>query len=229
MHPTRVKLAILDSHPLVIQGLTAIFADYIDFDVLGTFDDSVGLLDMMLATPANVVLMEYFLDNTNQDGAQLIPILRQRHPGARIVIFSATQDPSIAALALRQGAHGYINKTASENTIIEALRRVHGGGRFVDPAIRHLLPDSLFPIRRSGASEGPVGRMQALLDSAELSPSESMVVKKFVAGENVMEIAARLRKSPKTVSTQKAAAFRKLGVSSDSGLYRLISSAGELH
>lgn len=229
MHPTRVKLAILDSHPLVLMGLTSILAECVDIDVLGAFDDSADLLNLMIATPTDVVMMEYFLEDTCPDGAGLIPLLRQHHPGAKIIVLSASQDPGIAALALRQGAHGFINKSVPCNVIIDALYRVHAGGRYIDPSIRHLLPDSLLPVRPARDAHDYAGRMQALLDSAELSPSERMVVKIFVAGANVMEIAARLRKSPKTISTQKAAAFRKLGVSSDSGLYRLISSTGELH
>ncbi|MGB3432627.1 response regulator transcription factor [Achromobacter sp.] len=61
-----------------------------------------------------------------------------------------------------------------------------------------------------------------MLNSAELSPGEYDVLRSLAAGANVMEIAAQLRKSPKTISTQKAAAFRKLGVTTNNGLYRLV-------
>lgn len=228
MHPPRIRLGILDSHPLVLKGLTAIIDKCIDVEVIGTFDDSADLLDTLSSTRVDVILLEYFLDSADQDGAELIPILRRRHPGARIVIFSASQDPGIAALALRLGAHGFVSKSSPEDVVLNALRRVHAGGQFIDPAIRHLLPDSLLPIYPVASHDAPADqRIKALLDSAKLSPSERIVVKTFVSGINVMEIAARLQKSPKTVSTQKAAAFRKLGVSSDSGLYRLISSTAE--
>lgn len=228
MHPPRIRLGILDSHPLVLKGLTAIFEKCTDVDVLGTYDDSVALLDAMSSMHTEVVLMEYFLDDSHHDGAELIPILRRLHPDTRVVIFSASQDPGVAALALRLGAHGFVSKCAPEEVVLTALRRVHAGGQFIDPAIRHLLPDSLSPIFPVAAQRIRAGRrIQALLDSAKLSPSERIVLKTFVSGINVMEIAARLHKSPKTVSSQKAAAFRKLGVSSDSGLFRLISSTSE--
>ncbi len=228
MHPPRIRLGILDSHPLILKGLTAIFDKCIDIDVIGACDDSVDLLNTMKSTRVDVILLEYFLDSSDQDAAEIIPILRRRHPGTRIIIFSASQDPSIAALALRLGAHGFVSKNAHEDVLLNALRRVHAGGQFIDPAIRHLLPDSLSPIYPVASHGDHAGkRIQALLDSAKLSPSERIVVKTFVSGINVMEIAARLQKSPKTVSTQKAAAFRKLGVSSDSGLFRLISSTSE--
>lgn len=228
MQPPRIRIGILDGHPLVLKGLTAFFEERIDMEVLGAFDDSVALLDAMSTAPTDVILMEYFLESSEQDGAELIPILRRLHPGTRVVIFSGSRDPGIATLALRLGAHGFVSKRAPEEVILNAVRRVHGGGQYVDPAIRHLLPDSLSPIFPVASQRGRAGqRIQALLDSAKLSPSERIVVKTFVSGINVMEIAARLRKSPKTVSSQKAAAFRKLGVSSDSGLYRLISSTSE--
>lgn len=228
MFPPRIQLGILDTQPLVLKGLTAMFKDCADVDVLGAFDDSAELLRLLPAMQADVLMMDYFLDGSGKDCAELIPDLLQRHPHLKIMIFSASQDPAIAALALRLGAQGYVCKSAQEGAILNALRRVRGGGRYVDPALRHLLPDSLFPVHAGGVQARQTGqRIQSLLDSAKLSPSERLVVRKFVAGANVLEIATRLRKSPKTVSTQKAAAFRKLGVSSDSGLYRLVSSAAE--
>ncbi len=228
MFRPRIQLGILDTQPLVLKGLTAMFKGCADVDVAGAFDDSTELLRRLPAMQADVLMMEYFLEGAGNDCAELIPELRQRHPRLKIMIFSAAQDPAIAALALRLGAHGYVCKSAQEAAILHALRRVHHAGRYVDPLLRHLLPDRLLPVHGGGAEPGQAGqRIQSLLDSARLSPSERLVVRKFVAGANVLEIATRLHKSPKTVSTQKAAAFRKLGVSSDSGLYRLVSSAAE--
>ncbi|MFJ3461322.1 response regulator [Achromobacter spanius] len=234
MFPPRIQLCILDTQPLVLKGLTAMFKGCADVEVAGAFDDSTELLRQLPAMQADVLMMEYFLEGSGNDCAELISELRQRHPRLKIMIFSASQDPAIAALALRLGAHGYVCKSAQETAILHALRRVHHAGRYVDPLLRHLLPDRLLPVHGGAAEPGQSGqsgqsgqRIQSLLDSARLSPSERLVVRKFVAGANVLEIATRLRKSPKTVSTQKAAAFRKLGVSSDSGLFRLVSSAAE--
>lgn len=228
MFPPRMQLGIFDTHPLVLKGLTAMFDGCANIDVLWAFDDRAELLRLLPDLQADVLMMEYFMDGSGKDFADLVPELLQAHPQLKIMVFSASQDPAIAALALRLGAHGYLCKSAQEGAILNALRRVHGGGRYVDPAMRHLLPDRLFPVHNASAAATRGGkRIQSLMDSAKLSPSERVVVNKFVAGANVMEIATRLRKSPKTVSTQKAAAFRKLGVSSDSGLYRLVSSSAE--
>ena len=228
MHQNLLKLGMLDSQPLVLKGLKSLFEGYADIKVTGVFEDSYELFDAMPADPLDVLLMEYVLDTSDLNGAELIRCLRQQYPQTRILVFSATQDPAIVALAMRLGAHGYINKRAHEEDIIRALRRVHDDGRYIDPDMRDQLPDSLAPITpheaRGNLSEP---RIQALLRTAELSPCEYAVLRKFVAGANVMEIAERLHKSPKTISSQKAAAFRKLGVSTDNGLYRLVGTAAD--
>lgn len=230
MFPPRIQLGILDAHPLVIKGLKAMFENCADFEVVGAFGDSTELLSLLPTLQADVLMIEYFLDGCGKDCADLITNLLQRQPGLKIMILSASLDPAIVALALRLGAHGYLCKSAQERTIIDALRRVHGGGRYVDPAVRHRLPDSVFPVSNATPDRRQDGqRGHSLLDSAKLSPNERLVLKKFVAGANIREIATGLKKSPKTVSTQKAAAFRKLGVFSDSGLYRLITSTAEPH
>ncbi|MGE8657904.1 MAG: response regulator transcription factor [Achromobacter sp.] len=223
MYPNRLKLAILDSHPLILKGLKSIFESCPDIEVEGTFEDSDELLESMDERHYDVIIAEYFLEQGDLGGAELIPVLIQRQPRARILVFSASQDPGIVALALRLGAHGYVNKQARDEIIVRALRRVHAGNRYIDPTLQHLLPESLAPIASHIArGENSESRIRALLHSAELSPSEYSVLHNFVAGANVMEIAARLCKSPKTISSQKAAAFRKLGVTTDNGLYRLV-------
>jgi two-component system, NarL family, captular synthesis response regulator RcsB len=228
MSPPRLQLGILDSHSLVLKGLTAMVDTCDDVDLVGTFDDSTELVRQLPTMHADVLMMEYFLDGSTKDCADLIPELLQRHPRLKIMIFSMTQDPAIAALALRLGANGFLCKSAQKGAILNALRRVHGGGRYIDPAVRHLLPDSIYPAHNATVGATHAGqRIRSLMDSAKLSPNERVVVNRFVEGANVMDIAKRLRKSPKTVSTQKAAAFRKLGVSSDCGLFRLVTSAAE--
>lgn len=228
MYPPRIQLGILDNHPLVLNGLASVFADCSDVDVRGKFDDSNELLRRLPEMQVDVLVMEFLLDECTPDSAELITGLIRRYPGLKIMIFSASQDTGIATWALRLGARGYVCKSADPATIIGAVRQIHRGRRYIDPSMNHLLPDSLLPERSTAAPYARSGnRFQTLMDSARLSPSERIVVKGFVAGANVMEIASRLHKSPKTISTQKAAAFRKLGVSSDSGLYRLVSSAAE--
>jgi len=223
MYTNRIKLGILENHPLVIKGLVSLFENCADISIVGAYEDSDELFESMLAQQHAVIVTEYFLDTGDRGGAELIQSLIDRHPRTRILIFSASHDPSIVALALRLGAHGYVNKQASDEIILRALRRVQAGGRYIDPALQHLLPDRLAPIVSNEASgDYSESRFQALLSSAKLSPGEHDVLRSLAAGSNVMEIAAQLRKSPKTISTQKAAAFRKLGVTTNNGLYRLV-------
>lgn len=228
MYPNRLKISILDNHPLVLKGLKSLFSECSDVDIVGFFEDSDELLEEVTAQHPDVIITEYFLDVGDRSGTELIRTLSQRHPRTRILVFSASQDPAIVALALRLGAHGYVNKRARDDVIIRALRRVQAGGRYIDPALQHLLPDSLAPISPNGmCDDRSEPRIHALLRSAELSPSEYVVLRDFIAGANVMEISVRLRKSPKTISTQKAAAFRKLGVTTDNGLYRLVGKTAD--
>lgn len=213
IHPLRI--ALLDDHPVVRAGVAAYLSQNRDIVVVGEFESS---RDMILATStqsANLLLIDYSLGPTEMDGILLIKTLRIKFPAARILVLSALYDPATVALALRSGANGFVGKGGDAGEILRAVRKVAAGGTYCDEKMTYLL---------SGATLAPKEPQAATCDAfdgAALSAREREVIRCLLDGMSISEIAAKFGRSPKTISAQKATAYRKLGVTTDNALFKL--------
>ena len=217
-----LRIAILDDHPVVRAGMSAYLSQNRDIVVIGEYETSRDLIQALANQTADVLLIDYSLGPAEVDGISLIKTLRIKFPDARILVFSALYDPATVALALRSGAHGFVGKGGREEEIVLAVRKVAAGGTYCDAQMTYLL---------SGASteqtDPPPGDLALLpsacgvLDGASLSDREREVIRCLLAGMTISDIAVKFGRSPKTISAQKGTAYRKLGVTTDNGLFKL--------
>ncbi|MGE6918241.1 response regulator [Achromobacter kerstersii] len=213
MHPLRI--ALLDDHPVVRAGVAAYLSQNRDIVVLGEYESSRDLILAPSTQMADLLLIDYSLGPTEMDGISLIKTLRIKFPAARILVLSALYDPATVALALRSGAHGFVGKGGDADEIVRAVRKVAAGGTYCGDQMTYLL---------SGASTAAQERQPAecdLFDGAALSAREREVIRCLLEGMTISEIAAKFARSPKTISAQKATAYRKLGVTTDNALFKL--------
>jgi DNA-binding NarL/FixJ family response regulator len=223
-HPLRI--AILDDHPVVRAGMSAYLSQNRDIFVIGEFETSRDMIRTLVDQPVDVLLIDYSLGPTEVDGISLIKMLRIKFPDARILVFSALYDPATVALALRSGAHGFVGKGGREEEIVLALRKVAAGGTYCDPQMTYLLSgastEQIEPLARDTPADPALSASTSgLLDGASLSGREREVIRCLLAGMTISDIAIKFGRSPKTISAQKGTAYRKLGVTTDNGLFKL--------
>lgn len=195
-----VRVALLDDHALVRKGLIAHLEKSPTILVVGSHAGSRSFRAMLATMPVDVALIDYALAMDDIDGEQLIRQLRARHPGMKILVVSAHEESLVIRNLLLAGADGFVAKSQDPDEVIRAIEAVMTG--------RTYLP----PDRAGMAMPAPLTR---------LSPREWEVIRCFLDGLTVTQIAQKFGRSLKTISAQKSAAFRKLRVSSDVELFKL--------
>jgi two-component system, NarL family, invasion response regulator UvrY len=204
-----IRLAIADDHPIVRQGLRRIASDDAGITVTGEAATASELFLLLGATPADVVLLD-----VSMPGATFVETLRElreKHPSVKILVLSAHPEDQWAMRALRAGAAGYLTKDHSPEQLVQAVRKVARGGKYVSESMAEKLAGML----DDGAARAPHER---------LSDREFEVLRALGSGLMVKEVAAQLRLSAKTVSTYRARVLEKMGLESKADLVRYVTA-----
>jgi len=119
------RIAIVDDHALVRDGLARLLALEAGFSVVGSCGDGAGALKLLAACRPDVVLLDISLPDA--DGLDLVGEIRRRNPETRVLMLSMHSEPEYAAEAIARGACGLVGKAASAETLVDAIRRVAAG------------------------------------------------------------------------------------------------------
>lgn len=194
-----IRVLVAEDHTIVREGIKQLIALAKDLMVAGEAGNGEQLLDILRITPCDVVLLDISMPGIN--GLEAIPRIRAlTHPPA-ILVLSMHDEAQMAARALKVGAAGYATKDSDPALLLTAIRRVAGGGRYIDP---NLADRMVFE----------VGLTDARPRHALLSEREFSVFERLARGANVNDIAQQLALSSKTISTHKARLMHKLNVAS---------------
>ena len=234
------KIALIDDHVAVRFGLTELLAKEADFDVVAAYATSGELLGDIKNTAIDILIVDYTLAAGDMDGLNLISSLRQRFPDTKILVFSGQNNLAAVSLIMKTGAHGFIGKDQALQELVRAARTLALGRTYLPPNLSmellelnkgHLMPNDA----RRHVAPNVIGERRSahnnklrhyrhnsvLLSDAALSNRERQVLSYYLQGYSVTDIAQQLDRSVKTVSTQKRSAFRKLGIRTDSELFKL--------
>jgi len=198
------NIVIADDHGLVRSGLRQLIESVSTLRVSGEAATGEELQALLRRVPADLVLMDMAMPGLS--GIELIQRLRAQRSDLPILVLSMHNEGQIVARALKSGAAGYITKDCHPDTLLCALRKVLGGGRFIDPA----LVDSVV----FNANVDESDRRQ------QLSPRELQILQMISSGLPLGEIADRLHLSPKTVSTHKMRLMQKLDLNNNAELLK---------
>lgn len=219
----RLRIALLDDHAVVRHGLVARLTAEADITVVGAYSTSRELMAGLLLEPADVLLLDYALGPDELDGVSLIRALRAKFPDCPILVLSTHHEPATVALALRVGARGFVGKGEEMAELVKALRKVESGAVYLSAEMSYRVAEATTAFDARGGDDGA----DALLLGAALSAREREVIRCYLAGMTVTEIAEKFKRSIKTISSQKATAFRKLGVTSNNELFKIRHTIGE--
>jgi DNA-binding NarL/FixJ family response regulator len=198
-----IRIVIAEDHPIVRGGLRQIFATCSDMQVVAEAIDGGQVLSTFRNQSFDLLLLD--LNMPGLSGAELIARVKSEYPHTPILVLSMHNTVQIASKVLKAGANGYLTKDSDPDVLIAAVRKVAGGGNFMDPVLAEkMLFDAATP--HSDAVH------------TRLSDREMQVFMELVRGTSVNDIADRLNISNKTVSTHKARILEKLNAQSTADL-----------
>lgn len=132
------RIAIVDDHRLVREGLVDIFADDPEFDVVGQGGSADDAVELASRKTPDVILLDVNMPGGGVDAATRI---RAGTPGVRVVMFSFRQDKEIVRACFDAGALGYVVKGSTGSELVSAVRAVMDGERFLDTRLATILKD----------------------------------------------------------------------------------------
>ena len=214
-----LRIILLDDHALIREALEIRFSLEADFKVQGVYSTSRELLDSLNRAEADLVVLDYQLADADIDGLRLIQSVRRHHPSIRIVIYSSSEKPATVNMSLRAGANGFVGKSQPTDELLRAVRMVALDRIYLAPAMAAELEK--IPAAQMLPEGDDPDHAFTLSDQPNLSPKESEVLRCCLEGMSVSQIASKFTRSRKTISGQKQAAFRKLGIKTDTELFKL--------
>lgn len=218
-----IRVMLLDDHPVVRDGIAVHLEKQPGIELIGSYATSRELMGALAKKTANVLLIDYALGPNDMDGVNLIRALRIRFPNSAVLVASGHFNPATVSLALRAGAHGFVGKTQALEEVTEAIRTVAAGRRYVDPLMEAELGIDLKEPAPDAVEDG-----ESLLTShAKLTPREREVLRCFLDGMSITQIAEKFSRDVNTISTQKQAALRKLGIRTNNELFKVRQYLGD--
>jgi two-component system response regulator NreC len=211
-----VTLVLADDHPIVRHGLRMVLEAEPDFEIVGEVDDGTHVLDTVERLRPNVLILDVMLPGVN--GLQIVGQVRAAVPETRTIMLSMYSSEAYILDALRNGAMGYVIKSASADLLIEAIRTVMNGRRYLSPPF----------------SERAIELYVQKIDDAKLdvfntlTRREEEIFRWMAQGYKNSEIGRRLSISPRTVEVHRARIMQKLDLSSQRDLIRFALDRGIL-
>lgn len=221
-----LKIAVLDDHSLIQLALKSRLSRESDFNVVGVYANSGDLLAALREIEVDLLVLDYLLGDQELDGLNLLRMIRKRHPGMLILISSSAEKPAVVNLTLQSGANGFFGKSQEVDELVDAIRTVAAGETYLSPMMAYEL--ERLPGQNGPAIETELTGDAVLVNNVQLSPKEREVLRCYLDGLSVSQIATKFSRSMKTISGQKQAAFRKLGVRCDAELFKIQRNLEEL-
>ncbi|NJD33978.1 MAG: response regulator transcription factor [Betaproteobacteria bacterium] len=205
-----IRVLLVDDHAVVREGYRRLLEATPEIRVVAEANNGEDACVRFMECSPDVVVMDITLPGTS--GFEALRRILGRQPAARVLMFSMHEDPLFVLRALDGGARGYLTKASAPDMMVEAVRSIAGGSRFVPLELVRKLQD------RALSEE------QLKLDA--LSEREFEVLRLLAAGQGLAEIAAMLCVSSKTVANYQTNIRQKLGCDNAMQLLRIALTCG---
>lgn len=201
-----IKVLIADDHAIVREGLRQLFALCPDLSVAGEAVNGGQVLSHLRGSEVDLLLLDMAMSGIS--GVDLIKRVRLHHGDLPVLVLSMHNEVQIARRALAAGANGYLTKDCGAETLTTAIRKVAGGGRYIDARIVERM------VFEGDDEQSP--------PHEQLSSREQRILGLLGQGRTVNEIAEELSISNKTVSTHKARLMQKMSFANNAELMRYV-------
>ena len=207
----KIRVLIADDHGVVAGGLRALVETQRDMEVVALASDGREAVRQAMKMKPDVVLMDHAMPELN--GTEAARMIHARCPDTRVIILSMHANTVHVRRALQAGASGYVAKASAAEEVVNAIRAVRGGRRYVSKQLTDELVDQV----ASDLIEDPLGR---------LSVRERQVLQLVAEGHSMADIGRKLALSINTVETYRARMMDKLGLGDLAGLIKFAIRQG---
>lgn len=207
-----ITVLIADDHAVVRDGLRLLLESQPDIKVIGEVADGREAVREALQQQPDVVVMDLAMPHLN--GADAAAQILEKNEGTKVLMLSMYSTVEHVYRALQAGALGYLRKESAGSEVVEAVRAVHAGRRYLSQKITESVVDDYIKKR---SQESPL---------ESLSVREREILQFIVEGKSGVEISRLLHLSPKTVDTYRSRMMTKLGISDLPGLVKFALQHG---
>ena len=208
-----IRVILVDDHAVVRSGLRRVLEAGSDIEVVGEASNVRDAVFEVRAQKPDVIVMDVVMPGTS--GIEGTPLVLHEAPDAKVLVLSMQDDPRYVREAFAQGASGYVLKEAADTEVVEAVRQVAGGERYLHPALGARLLESEARQREEDASD-------------PLSEREREVLRLLALGHTNQEIAKLLYISVRTAESHRAHIMQKLRLGTRAELVRYALAHGLL-
>jgi two-component system capsular synthesis response regulator RcsB len=199
------RLIIADDHPVIRAGLRAILERQGQYRIAAEVDSPESLAFALERTPADLLITDFAMPSTvSPDGHAMLSMIRRRYPALPIALFTMFNNIPSLRMAMQIGVRAIIDKAAPMERIPEALREVSAGTTYISQTLRRSMHEEVPGLPTAGAA---------------LSPKEMEVIRLYISGYSVTQIAAKLGRTISTISRQRTMGMEKLGLRTDAELF----------
>lgn len=211
-----IRIVLADDHEIVRQGIKAVLGKEPGFRVVGEAKDGVEAVNLVQNLKPDVLILDLMMPGIN--GMEVTRQVKKKSPRSRVIILSMYSNEAYVLECLKSGAEGYVLKGSASNDLIEAVRQVTKGRRFLSPPLSEEALD-IYTEMSKGSAIDPYDT---------LTSRERETLQMAAEGLSSVEIAERLSISPRTVEVHRANMMRKLGINSQTELVRYAIQRGIL-
>jgi DNA-binding NarL/FixJ family response regulator len=212
---SRIRVLLADDHATLRDALTLVINNQPDMVVVATAADGLQVVQMAPEVRPDVAVLDVSMPRMN--GAEAAAELKRRSPDVALVALTRHADTAFVRTALKAGVSAYVLKQSPSARLLEAIRAVAAGGRYLDPAVED----------QQVAEPGTHSR-RAKGNAQLLSAREEQVLRRVAWGFSNKEIASQLDISVKTVEIHKANAMRRVGLANRIDIVRFALLQGWL-
>lgn len=201
------KIIIVDDHPIFRFGLKQILNDEYDMEVVGEAENAMQLYQLVKKIKWNLVVLDITLPGEN--GIDILKELKYRFDKVSVLFLSNHPESQYAVRALKAGAAGYMTKEAAPRELVNAIRKIVSGGKYISDSLAEKLANGL---------DIHAGKP----DHEKLSDREFQVMCMLGSGKTVKEIAEELLLSVQTVSTYRFRVLQKMNMKTTAEITRYV-------
>jgi two-component system response regulator NreC len=201
-----IRILVVDDHPVVLHGLSALLRTAPDLEVVGEARNGEEAVHKVLELSPDVTILDIVMPEV--DGIQALQRIRAQQPEARVLILSMHTSSDYVRAAFEAGASGYVVKDSELSDLIPVVRAIDAGETYLSPTIARIVLDT---IMRKTTAEPAAGL---------LSPREKEILQCVARGKSSKEIAEELGLKARTVDTHRGNIMKKVGIHTTAGLVR---------
>ena len=200
-----IKVLVADDHEIVRQGLKTIISEHSDLSIAGEAENGNQVLKIVKKTKVDVVLLDF--DMPEKNGLDTLVELKALYPKLPVMILSIFPEDHYGTRFLKAGASGYLQKSSATAQLIDAIRKVFNGGKYISSALTDKLVTGLNKDKEQFLHES-------------LTDREFQVFRLLATGKKLKEMADELCLSINTISTYRSRILQKMDLKSNADVIR---------